>query len=102
MLPTDLPGEQSGNGGFPTAHESDQADEFSYADLIRHWYQNCVRCGMEQSITLANVDCTIEGHQFDLGVASIECPEKTVAELGMGALWVDRRRQSRLVVDGAL
>ena len=52
---------------------------------------------MEQSITFKNVDCTIEGGQFDFGAAGIEGAEQTVAEPAVEMLLVGLGREAGFV-----
>ena len=53
---------------------------------------------MEQSITFKNVDCTIEGGQFDFRAAGIESAEQAVAEPAVEMLLVGLRRQAGFVI----
>src|SRR4029077_396394 len=86
VVPADLASEQARDGGLAGAHESDEADEPAWAQVIFHrrsWYclglhrdQSVFRCGMAQSITLSDVDCTIEGSKFDFGAARVEGAER--------------------------
>ena len=52
---------------------------------------------MEQSITFKNVDCTIEGGQFDFCAAGIESPDQAVAKPVVKMLLMGLRRQGGLI-----
>lgn len=52
---------------------------------------------MEQSITFKNVDCTIEGGQFDFGAPGIERAEQTVSESAVEMLLVGLGRETGFV-----
>src|ERR1700735_385014 len=53
---------------------------------------------MEQSITFKNVDCTIEGGQFDFGAAGVEGAEQTVAKAAVEMLLMSFWSQAGFVV----
>ncbi len=85
--PAELAGKQARGGGFAAAHESGEADESAKTVFNRHRIQSVARwcksgaCFASiRSIALQDVDCTIEGTQFDAGAAGVERSEKRVAE----------------------
>ena len=54
-------------------------------------------CGMAQSITFKDIDCTIEGGQFNFSAAGIESAEQAIAEPAVEMLLMALGRQARFV-----
>jgi len=90
MQPSNLTSEQARDGGFAAAHESGKADESAHTYFVNHWKRMPVmelrNCGMAQSITFKDIDCTIEGGQFNFSAASIEGAEQAVAKAAVEML----------------
>ena len=101
VQPSNLTSEQPRDSGFAAAHESGKANERARTYFVNHWGRLSVmklrNCGMAQSITFKDIDCTIEGGQFNFGAAGVKGAEQTVAEPAVEMLLMALGRQAGFV-----
>ena len=100
VLPADLAGQQPRDGGFAAAHEAGQADERRGRGsvVIGGFCVENASINRRESVSFENVDCTIEGSEFDFGAAGIESAEERIAHISAEVMLVSGGSQFRFVV----
>src|SRR5580704_19180067 len=104
VQPANLPGKQTSDRGFPSAHKSSKAKKCAGAIVLRCG-QRMVAVSVQSNAALlapVDVDCTIERFQLDFGLALVVNAEETLREAGNGTLARRCRREVRVVLHFAL
>lgn len=98
VRPAHLPRKKLRDRRLARAHETCQADEPVKSNFHGHRLGKISRCGMARSVTLEDVDCTIEARQLDPRMPGlVNCSERGFS-IFRRAKTLNVLRQLRLVV----